>query len=391
MDKAFRVIAIIAAFNEGDIISPVIGHLAENGIDVYLIDNHSTDDTREQASQWLGRGLLRIESFPPVCSESPGSFDWTSILHRKEELAGELPADWFIHNDADEIRESPWPGMTLKEAIRWVDTVGYNCIDFKCLNFSPVDDGFRQGDDPRIYFTFYENAAEFDKVRLNCWKKTKMGVSLASSGGHEALFENRRVFPIKFLLRHYPIRSQRHGVQKIFAERKSRFLESERSKGWHIQYNQFKDETQLLLRNPAELRHFDLDRARLELMLPDEILRNLADRLKNDEEIDSFRTQKEAFERGLEEYKQHVTNLTRVRATLEQKVANLDRELDERKQRTIDLQRRAGDLEILRRELHQRSRSLEQEIIGIRNSRSWRWSAPLRHLFDLVDGLRRRI
>ena len=79
MDNSFRVIAIITAFNEGDIISPVIGHLVENGIDIYLIDNLSTDDTVEQASQWLGRGLLHIELFPQhltPSADSSGTFDW---------------------------------------------------------------------------------------------------------------------------------------------------------------------------------------------------------------------------------------------------------------------------------------------------------------------------
>jgi hypothetical protein len=64
MADSFHVIAIIAAFNEVDIISPMIGHFVENGIEVYLIDNHSTDDTVAQARRWLGCGLLNIESFP---------------------------------------------------------------------------------------------------------------------------------------------------------------------------------------------------------------------------------------------------------------------------------------------------------------------------------------
>src|SRR5262245_13286108 len=108
MANAFRVIAIIAAFNEADIISQVIGHLVENGIEVYLIDNHSTDDTVAQARPWLGRGLLHIESFPLACSAEARAFevfDWTAILRRKEELSQDLCADWFIHYDADEIRQ----------------------------------------------------------------------------------------------------------------------------------------------------------------------------------------------------------------------------------------------------------------------------------------------
>ena len=145
MGDCFRVVALIAAYNEGDIISFVIKHLVENGVDVYLIDNHSTDDTVEQASKWLERGLLKIEIFPehwPGLSGSFGTFDWTAILHRKEELARELRADWFIHHDADEFRESPWPGFTLKDAIQWVDSLGYNCIDFRVLNFPPIHEGF---------------------------------------------------------------------------------------------------------------------------------------------------------------------------------------------------------------------------------------------------------
>ena len=43
MSDPFRIVAIISAFNEGDIISQVIRHLVENGVNVYLIDNRSTD------------------------------------------------------------------------------------------------------------------------------------------------------------------------------------------------------------------------------------------------------------------------------------------------------------------------------------------------------------
>src|SRR5258707_282662 len=101
MTVEFRVIAIMSAFNEADIISSVIGHLVENRVDVYLIDNHSTDDTVAQAKRWLGKGLLDIELFPK--SEPADTFDWAAILRRKEELAMTLQADWFIHHDADEI------------------------------------------------------------------------------------------------------------------------------------------------------------------------------------------------------------------------------------------------------------------------------------------------
>ena len=461
MSDPFRVVAIVAAFNEGDIISQVIGHLVENGIDVYLIDNHSTDDTVDQANNWLGRGLLDIEQFPPILPpgfQSPDPFDWSAILRRKEELASELDADWFIHHDADEIRESPWPNITLKEAIRWVDTLGYNCIDFKLLNFPPIDDGFKQGDDPRSYFRLYEDGGKFDKLQLKCWKATKNYFSLVLTGGHEARFEGRRIFPIQFLLRHYPIRGQSHGLKKVFTERKGRFLDNERSKGWHVQYDEFKDETHSFLRGGAALRPFDLDRARLDLMLPDKILRDLADRLeKNDEELNALRSHKEELEqyvvkveRGLNECRQHAANLEQAREELEKQLTGIHGDNDNLKEYTSVLQRERDELnshagkferereelrirtenleqarnqlqkqlvgvqrehdelkshaasleheiealrgqverqENLRKNAEQRSRALEQDMTAIRNSKSWRWTAPLRRLFDIVTAL----
>lgn len=267
MNDRFRVIAIISAFNEGDIISSVIAHLVENGVDVYLIDNRSSDDTVEQASRWLGRGLVEIETFPDRANPLKEHFAWTAILKRKVKLAKTLDADWIIHHDADEIRESPWPRVSLNEAIRWVDALGYNCIDFRVFNFPPVDDGFRQGDDPRTYFRLFEDAAEYDRIQIKCWKTGPKRISLAASGGHEVRFEGRRVFPIQFLLRHYPIRGLEHGRKKVFQERKNRFGVRERSRGWHIQYDTVATDRHSFLADPATLSTFDIDRIRTELIL----------------------------------------------------------------------------------------------------------------------------
>lgn len=237
----FRIVALLSAYNEEDIIGPVLAHLVENGIEVYFLDNHSTDGTVQEAERWLGRGVIRIETFPSETAPgSEGAFDWGAILRRKEELANELSADWFIHHDADEIRESPWAGVSLRDAIRWVDRLGYNCIDFRVVNFPPIDNGFRRGDDPRTYFRYWEQPGEFDEVQIKAWKNGFPPISLFPFGGHEVRFRDRRVFPIRFLLRHYPIRSQQHGERKVFAERKDRFLGTERAKGWHVQYDSSK-------------------------------------------------------------------------------------------------------------------------------------------------------
>jgi hypothetical protein len=63
------------------------------------------------------------------------------------------------------------------------------------------------------------------------------------------------VYPYKFLLRHYPIRSQAHGERKVFRERQSRFLPEARDRGWHRQYDAIQA-GHSFLRAPESLEEF---------------------------------------------------------------------------------------------------------------------------------------
>ena len=103
-----RIVAIIAAYNEERFIGVCLEHLFANGVEAYLCDNESTDRTLEIARTYLGRGLRGIETLP-----RDGTYRWTQILARKQQLADELSADWFLHLDPDEILQSPVPGQTL--------------------------------------------------------------------------------------------------------------------------------------------------------------------------------------------------------------------------------------------------------------------------------------
>jgi chemotaxis protein histidine kinase CheA len=264
----FNVVALIAAYNEEDIIGATLEHLVRQGVRAYLIDHCSTDDTVAEAKRFLGRNLLGIERFPEESGFSDSDravFHWSAILKRKEQLALELPADWFLHNDADELRESPWPGMRLCDALHLVQSCGFNAVDFKVLNFPPTQDGFKKGDDLSKSFTWFEWGAAYDTLQVKGWRNSGP-VDLASTGGHDANFPSRRVFPLRFPLRHYPIRSQAQGERKVFQDRRPRFVEHERKRDWHVQYDEVKAGTSFL-RDPASLKPFDLDRVRVELAL----------------------------------------------------------------------------------------------------------------------------
>ena len=101
---------------------------------------------------------------------------------------------------------------------------------------------------------------------MKAWKNLRVPIDLVTSGGHDVAFDGRTVFPIRFILRHYPIRSQQHGLSKVFTQRKNRFCSTERSMAWHVQYDHIRDEKHNFLHNPEQLFSFDGDKIRKRLL-----------------------------------------------------------------------------------------------------------------------------
>lgn len=281
-----RILAIIPTYNEADILPAVLTHLHAQGVDTYVIDNWSTDGfvggepcdlayrlahnympvTAQHQKECTG--LVHVEKFP---SKPVHIYQWERILRRVEEVALEYSNqyDWMMLHDADEIRRAPvnlqWhqnsPG-DLVQAMEWVDGQGYNVIDFQVYTFPPIDNGFIPGNNPEKYFTKYRRESGYEKVsQEKCWKAIPgVRVNLSSSGGHRAVhcvavpaaIPERRVCPHKFILKHYPIRSQAHGERKVFEERRKRWHLGERNKNWHTQYDGVK-EGDSFLADPQDL------------------------------------------------------------------------------------------------------------------------------------------
>ena len=398
MPSPFSVVAILAAYNEADIIGAVVGDLIEQGIGVYFLDDGSTDTTVEAVEPFLGRGVLAIERLEPATG---GAFDWERILRRKTELATELDASWFIHHDADEFRESPWAQLSLKEAIRQVDALGFNAIDFTGLDFWPTDDRFRPGSDVREALRLCSEFASYDRLQVRCWKKTE-ALDLASSGGHEASFPGRRVFPLRFVLRHYPIRGQAHGERKVFQERQGRFLERERERGWHVQYDQLRKGVSLL-KDPSTLTAFDADATRVALALHH---RDAEEHEAGKRQIDILqaeiaRLRTEVLHLGAEcvrrdgvladlhaELERRASEMAALhastRTTLDAHVAEIERERAENSRLTSAIQQQSADIERWRMAVE----GLTGQIEHLRRSLSWRWTAPARAAFRLLTRAR---
>jgi uncharacterized coiled-coil DUF342 family protein len=383
----------MAAYNEEDIIGLSIQHLVEQGVSVYLIDRASTDATVAEAQRFAGKGLIAIERFPDESgfpAQDAQRSTWGRILERKQKLAQELDGDWFIHHDADEFRESPWPHLDLCQAIRRVEEAGYNAIDFATFGFPPTDDNYRKGDDLRATFRYCEPARRFDRLRINAWKKSS--VDLLSSGGHEAIVPERRVFPIRFLLRHYPIRNQAQGERKILQEREPRRDPAERELGSYAQYDGMESGASLI-RDPATLTAYDPDAIRLQLFLrhrgveelesalavsehdldvaqkegtirSEEAERSRREQVAASRETEQAREERDALARTLVEVEGQRSALARPLEAAKWERDELDRTLDEVEGERDTL---ARTLEAIERERDTLARALE-EVRGQRDS-----------------------
>lgn len=228
---SFSATAFMCLYNEADIIRDVIQHLCDQQIKVHIIDNWSTDGSAEIAREFP---LAGYEKFP---ADGPSQYySWAPLLHRVEALAYHSTSDWCIHHDADEIRRSDRPNETLLEAFLRVHRDGYNAVNFQVYHFMPTDDLY-QGDPEKHFRYFTLDQIDCNMRQVKAWKNIGK-VDLATSGGHFAAFGRMNIYPGKFILKHYPLRTQAQAERKVLQERLGRYDPEERARKWHVQYNQ---------------------------------------------------------------------------------------------------------------------------------------------------------
>jgi hypothetical protein len=285
------------------------------------------------------------------------------------------------------------------DAIRRVDALGFNAIDFAGLDFWPVHDRFRSGDDVRDAFQSYAEPAPCDRLQVRCWKKTD-DLDLASSGGHEVRFRGRRIFPVRFILRHYPIRGQAHGERKVFHERRNRFLEHERARGWHVQYDQLR-EGESFIRDPSALTPYDPDAVRLALTLRHRDVealeasvgetRSLVGTLRG--ELESAH---EELARLRHELEKRALELAGLRAEIEVRSVELHATNIELGVRGAELVAKNAEIARLCDALEQRLAEIERwraslddavrRLDAFEHSLTWRWTSPARAAYRLLAG-----
>ncbi len=243
-----RVIAILATYNEQRFIANCLENLFCQGVEVYLIDNESMDQTVAIARRYLNCGLIGIQSLP-----RKGAFRLGEQLKCKEHLASTLPGDWFIHVDADEIHTTLRSDQTLAQAFSEVEAKGYNAVNFQEYTFTPTQEE-PDHDHPNYLNTmrwYYPFTPVFPH-RLNAWKRQPDRVDLASAGGHLVRFPALRMYPESFVMRHYLLLSEAHAIRKFVQQT---YVPEEVQKGWFGKRATLRREM-IKLPKQAELRSF---------------------------------------------------------------------------------------------------------------------------------------
>lgn len=221
-----RVVALLAVHNEERFIDACLKHLIQNGVEVYVIDDGSTDETASIARKYMGNGVIAVQSLA-----HDGTFRLHDQLLLKEDLVQSINADWFMHVDADEIRLPPAGHSSLAAAIEEVDAAGFNAINFLEYTFVPTlenpdHDHDRYMDTMRWYYPFLPTFPH----RRNAWKRQSCRVDLHTHGGHRVQFPELKMFEESFGMRHYLLLGERHLERKYLSRH---FPQEELARDWH--------------------------------------------------------------------------------------------------------------------------------------------------------------
>ncbi|HEX9785389.1 MAG TPA: glycosyltransferase family 2 protein [Opitutaceae bacterium] len=219
-----RILAILCIRDEAIHMRRCLDHLVASHLDVFLIDNGSSDGSRGIASEYLGNGVVAIEELA-----WGGTFSLSDQLNAKRRIAADCDYDWIVHVDADEWLCPPNKGQSLHDAIAQADAAGYNCINFHEIVFVPLpDEDFFQPHYELEMRHYYFYQPRYPRLQ-RAWKRCS-GLDSTLTGGHLLAGSDLKLYPTDFFLRHYIALSERHARAKYVART---FSSVDLDKGWH--------------------------------------------------------------------------------------------------------------------------------------------------------------
>jgi hypothetical protein len=216
------ICAVIAVRNEVDYLDTLLPILANQHIDVAILDNDSGEKSQKLYARYAGTPIISVNHL-----RFNGVFSLEEQLVAKRKIYNKLKHDWVIHHDADEIMEHRQPGKDLRTAIEEAHDQQYNVLNFDEFVFLP-----EAGRPVENYYTELLNYYFFEPrpLRLNRAWRRDMHFDNTQNGGHRLAGENIRIAPTNHPLRHYVVLSNQHALKKYLSRR---FSQAEINKGKH--------------------------------------------------------------------------------------------------------------------------------------------------------------
>jgi len=206
-----KIIGMIPVYNDEDVIEEIIQHYISQGLDLVILDNGSTDDTFEICKKYVGKGVLQVLQH----ITQTYVYEWDTLLRILYDMALVHSPDWVIRSDSDEFLESGVNNLTLKESIEKIDSEGFNLIQFNRFDFFMTYNDNDNEKSIRKKMPYYTYHGDF---LYRAWKYYP-GIRISHSAvGHYPIFPNNlkyKIYPKKFLMRHYPYRNKEQAKRKI--------------------------------------------------------------------------------------------------------------------------------------------------------------------------------
>lgn len=152
-----RILAVFTAYNEIDYLPYTLAYYKHIEIDVFVLDNYSTDGTWE---------FLEKHNVPRRRVDTNNTFHLEKLQAARLEVLHEEKPDWVIYGDSDEyVVGSPYP---LRKVIEVADKEGINVIR------SPKVEMLYTGEKPekkdpreRFFYFLFSNAEIGGETRMH--------------------------------------------------------------------------------------------------------------------------------------------------------------------------------------------------------------------------------
>jgi glycosyltransferase involved in cell wall biosynthesis len=154
-----RILNILTCFNEIHYIPYIISYYQKHNIEVFVLDNYSTDGSWE----WLKKQGIPCERI-----DTGGAFHMNVLQKARLEKMKELKPDWVIYGDADEFIVGVH--HPIEKLIMAAEDINANLIRTRKFEFYNTGEKRpKEPTSPKNIFYYYEEsaAAEHGIVRIH--------------------------------------------------------------------------------------------------------------------------------------------------------------------------------------------------------------------------------